>query len=254
MDGSYDGFMADRIADLASDELMALARAGNLDDFQVLEVLRSPFCTPQIAELFASSRDHLGRRSVREKLAGFPGLSNAQAINLLGSLPWSSLLAVAQTPKTPPLVRRQAERKLIHHLPTMSLGEKIAMSRRAHRALFPALIRGHDEKILTALLDNPRLVENDLVVLINTGRPPLEFISAVARHHRWGMSYGVRRVIVECPHSPLPLALSILVQLPRSDQKRIAQRENVAARVRSAAAALCARAESGDEARPSASS
>ena len=246
--------MADCIADLASDDLMALARGGNLDDFQILDIIRSPFCTPQIAELFASSRDHLGTQAIREKLAGFPGLNNAQAINLLGSLTWSSLITVAQNLRTPPLVRRQAERKLIHQVPTMSRGEKIAMSRRAHRALFPALIAGRDDKILTALLDNPRLVENDLVVLINTGEPPTEFIIAVARHHRWGKSYGVRKVIVECPLSPLPLALSILVQLPRSDQKRIAERDKVAERVRSAAEALFTRSQNEDGDQPSASS
>lgn len=243
--------MADRIADLTSDELMELARGGALDDFEILDVLRNPFCTPQIAELFASSRDSLGTRAIREKLAGFPGLSNAQAISLLGSLPWSSLLAVAQTPKTPPLVRRQAERKLILQVPTMSLGEKIAMARRAHRTLFPALIAGRDDKILTALIDNPRLVENDLVVLINTGKPPVDFIVAVARHHRWGKTYGIRKAIVECRLSPLPLALSVLVQLPKSDQKRIAEREDIADRVRSAAAALWTRSKDDEGSRPS---
>lgn len=237
--------MVDRIADLASDELMTLVRAGGLDDLQVLEVLRSPFCTPQIAELVASSREHLATRAVRELLAGFPGLSNAQAINLLGTLPWSSLLAVAQAPKTPPLVRRQAERKLIFAVPSLSLGEKVAMARRAHRALFPTLISSGDDKILTALLDNPRLVENDLVVLVNTGDPPLDFIGTVARHQRWGRSYAVRRAIVQCPRTPLPLALSILVQLTRADQRRISERPDVAARVRSAAAALVSRASAG---------
>jgi hypothetical protein len=229
------------IAELASDELMALVRGGTLDDFQILDVLRSPYCTPQIAELIAADREHLGTQAIREKLAGFPGLSNAQAMNLLGSLPWAALIAVAQTPKTPALVRRQAERKLILQVPSMTLGEKIAMARRAHRALFPALIAGCDDRILTALLDNPRLVENDLVVLINTGEPPVEFLSVLARHHRWGRSYGVRKAIVACPRSPLPLALSVLVQLPKSDQKRIADRTNVPPRVRSAAAALWAR-------------
>lgn len=244
--------MADRIADLASEELLALVRRGGLDDFQILDVLRNPFCTPQIAELLASSHDHLGTRTLREMLAGFPGLNNAQAISLLGSLTWSSLLAVAQTPKTPPLVRRQAERKLILQVPTMTLGEKIAMARRAHRAIVPALIGSRDEKILTALIDNPRLVENDLVVLMRTGQPPVEFVAAVARHHRWGKIYGIRKAIVECPESPLPLALSVLVQLPKSDQKRIAQREGVSERVRSAAAALLTRSKTGEGSRPSA--
>ena len=238
--------MKRHITELASDELLALVRGGSLDDFQVLDVLRSPFCTAQIAEFLASSREHLGTQMIREKLAGFPGLSNAQAMNLLGSLSWAALIAVAQTPKTPALVRRQAERKLILQVPSMSLGEKIAMARRAHRALFPALIAGCDDQILMALLDNPRLVENDLVVLINIGNPPVEFISVVARHQRWGKCYGVRKAIVECPHSPLPLALSVLVQLPKSDQKRLADRDNVPARVRSAAAALWARSQNDD--------
>jgi len=241
------------ITELASDELMALVRGGTLDDFQILDVLRSPYCTSQIAEILATSRENLGSQSIREKLAGFPGLSNAQAMNLIGTLSWAALIALAQTPKTPALVRRQAERKLILQVPTMSLGEKIAMARRAHRALFPALITGCDDQILAALLDNPRLVENDLVVLINTGNPPVEFISVVARHHRWGKCYGLRKAIVECPHSPLPLALSVLVQLPKSDQKRIADRDNIPARVRSAAAALCVRGQSDERSQPASS-
>ncbi len=238
--------MDQRIADLASAELLDLVRGGGLDDLQVLDVLRSPFCTPQIAELVASTREHLGTQAIRERLAGFPGLSNAQAIGLLGSLTWSSLIAVAQTPKTPPLVRRQAERKLIYQIPTMTLGEKIAVARRAHRALFPGLIGDGDDKILTALLDNPRLVENDLVVLINTGEPPVDFIFTVARHFRWGKNLGVRRAIVLCPQSPLPLALSALVQLPRSDQRRIAARKNISDGVRSAAEALVSRERTDD--------
>jgi len=242
-----------RISDLASDELLNLVRQEHLDDFQLLDVLRSPFCTAQIAEIVASNREHLGTRSIREKLAGFPGLSNMQAMNLLGSLPWSSLIAIAQVPKTPPLVRRQAERKLILQIPTMTKGEKIAMARRAHRALFPALIAGSDEKILTALLDNPRLVENDLVVVINTGQPPLEFILTVARHQRWGMTHGVRRAVVECPRTPLPLALSILVQLPKMDQKQIAERNGLPDGVRSAALALWSREKTEDLSRPSVS-
>jgi hypothetical protein len=231
----------DRICDLDSEELLALVQAGGLDDFEILEVVRSPYCTARIAELVASRRENLGTQSVRENLAGFPGLSNAQALNLVSTLSWTSLIGVAQNPRTPPPVRRQAERKLLLMVPSMTLGEKIALARRAHRALFPALTSVGDERILEALLDNPRLVENDLVVLINTGRPPVDVLAAVARHRRWGKSLAIRRAIVECPRSPLPLALSVLVQLPRHDQRVIAGRGDVPERVRTAADALATR-------------
>ncbi len=247
---TYHGGVNQRISDFTTDALLGLVQKGDLDDFQVIEVLRSPYCTPQIAEIVATGQDHLGMQAVREKLAGFPGLSNVHAMNLLGSLTWSSLIAVAQSPRTPPLVRRQAERKLILQVPSMALGEKIAVARRAHRTLFPALIAVRDDRILTALLDNPRVVENDLVVLMNSGRPSVEFITAVARHHRWCKSYLVRLAIVACETSPLPLALSVLVQLTRKDQRSIAKRKDVSERVRSAAEALWMRDASPETARP----
>ena len=238
--------MTTRIAELSSPDLLALVRGGGLDDLEVLEVLRSPFCTAQIAELVASSREHLGTQSVRELLAGFPGLSAARAMNLLSSLPWTSLMAVAQTPRTPAMVRRQAERKLILQIHSMTLGEKVAMARRAHRALFPALVAEGDPMVLTALLDNPRLVENDLVVLLNTREPPADLVLEIVRHHRWGQYLGVRRAAVECPTSPLPLALSVLVQLPPTEHQRIASKERLPERLREAAAALLDRRERGE--------
>ncbi|MCU0302842.1 MAG: hypothetical protein MUC56_02135 [Thermoanaerobaculales bacterium] len=233
--------MKEPIRDLDSAELLELVRTGGLDDLEILEVVRSPFCTAQVAELVASRRENLGTQAVRENLAGFPGLSIAQALNLVGTLAWTSLVAVSQHPRTPPPVRRQAERKLILMVPSMTLGEKVALARRAHRALFPALTSAGDEKILEALLDNPRLVENDIVVLVNTGRPPVDVLTAIARHRRWGRSHAIRRAIVECPRSPLPLALSVLVQLPRRDQRHIAERVDVPERVRTAADALSTR-------------
>ncbi|MEE4272184.1 MAG: hypothetical protein V2I67_10945 [Thermoanaerobaculales bacterium] len=233
--------MSHRIADLSTEELLDVVQRGGLDDLQLLEVLRSPYCSAQIAELVATDRKSLSMQSVREKLAGFPGLSNSRAMNLLGSLSWASLIAVAQSPRTPPLVRRQAERKLILQMPSLTRGEKIAVARRAHRALLPALIAGDDERILNALLDNPRMVENDLVVLITTGDPPVEFLTSVARHHRWGRSYRVRVALVEAPATPLPLALSVLVQLPKHEQRNLAGRTDLSERLRSAAEALAAR-------------
>ncbi len=83
----------------------------------------------------------LGPHGVRELLAGFPGFNFCRALDLLATLPWVSLLTISQAPKTPPVVRRHAERKLVSQMLTMALGEKIALARRAHRALFPVTDR-----------------------------------------------------------------------------------------------------------------
>lgn len=229
------------IAELDSGELMEFVRGTQLGDLEVLQVLRSPFCTAQIAEDIASNPRLLDAHAVREKLAGFPGFTFGRALDLMGTLPWSSLLTLSQTPRTPPVVRRQAERKLLNLLVSMSLGEKIALARRAHRAIFQVLIGLGDGQVLSALLNNPRLVENDILVILNTSEPPPAFFGELARHRKWGPYFQVRRALVVCPHTPLPVALSVLVQLPVAELRHAQERRDLPEKVREAVDALLER-------------
>jgi len=233
------------IADLDSKSLLDLVRSRQLDELETLQVLRSPFCTAQIAEEIASDRRALDAHGVRERLAAFPGFNFGRALDLLGTLPWTSLLTVAKAPRTPPVVRRQAERKLVTQLQSMTLGEKIALARRAHRAIFRVLIATGDGQVLSALLDNGRLVENDVLVMLNTATPPPEFFAELARHRRWGQYFRVRRALVECPNTPYPLALSVLVQLPQTELRRALVRPDIPDNVRTAAEALLERESKG---------
>ncbi len=229
------------ISDLDSNGLQDLVRSRELDELEILKVLRSPFCTAQIAEEIASDRRSLDAHGVRERLAAFPGFNFGRALDFLGTLPWTSLLSVAQAPRTPPVIRRHAERKLVTQIQSMTLGEKIALARRAHRAIFRVLIATGDGQVLSALLDNGRLVENDILVMLNTAEPPPKFFAELARHQRWGQYFRVRSALVECPNTPYPLALSVLVQLPKAELRRALDRPDIPDNVRNAAEALLER-------------
>jgi hypothetical protein len=233
------------ISELDSDGLMELVRGRQLDEIEVVQVLRSPFCTAQIAERIASDPGLMGTHEVREKLAGFPGFTFGRALDLLATLPWTSLLSLSQSPRTPPVVRRQAERKLLSLLASMALGEKIALARRAHREIFRVLIGSGDAQVLSALLNNPRLVENDILVILNTSEPPPEFFGELANHRKWAPYIRVRRALVVCPHTPLPLALSLLVQFSLSELRRVLENPDLSEKVREAGQSLLEREASG---------
>ncbi len=230
-----------RVAQLNTAELKALVERGELDELEVLEALRNPFCTAEIAARVASTRQWLGAHVVRERLAAFPGLPYAAALNLLATLPWLGLLHVAQTPRTPPAVRRQAERRLVERVHHMSLGEKVALARMAHRPIFASLMASGDLPVLAALLDNRRVVENDILLLLNRPTTPREVIVAVFRHPRWGPSYQVRRVLAAHPDIPVPFALSLLVQLRRPDLEDLSRRPRTSDAVREGARSLLTR-------------
>lgn len=226
---------------MGADELREFVRSGELDELDALAVLRNPYCTVDVAELICDNRRLLDLHDVRERLSGFRGMSLSRAMNLMATLPWLSLLRLSQQPATPPLIRRQAEKKLLGQVQRMSLGEKIALARRCHRALIRPLIQESEAQVLEALLDNPRLVENDLLVVLNTAAPPTPFFASLARHRRWGPRSRIRRALVENRGTPLPVALSLLVQLRPSDLDAVASRRDVPERVRDAAWALVER-------------
>jgi hypothetical protein len=230
--------MAQRLSELGSRELLDRVANDELGEGEVLEVLRNPHCTIEIAERIVNTPGWLTSHVVRERLAAFRGMPLSRSLNLLQTLPWLSLLHLAQLPQTPPMIRRQAERRLLARITTMTLGEKVAVARRAHRPLFRRLIANGDESVLVALLDNPRLVETDVLVIINTGSPSAGFFTTVARHSRWGERYPVRQALAECPHAPLAVALAALVQLKVTDIARAARKPDLTEKVRAAAWAL----------------
>jgi len=233
--------MSEPISSLGSSQLLELVRRGELDEPQILEVLRNPYCTVEIAQVVADTRLWMTSYKVRERLAGKEGLPFQRTASLLATLPWLSLLLLSQQPSTPPLVRRHAEKRLLQKVEKMTLGEKVALARRAHRPLFAKLVSTNDGHVLQALLDNPRLVENTILVILNTAAAPVEFYPALVRHPRWGQCYAVRQALAACPVTPLPIALSALVQLKRLDLEELATRPGVLDEVRSAARALAER-------------
>ncbi len=233
-----------RIGDLNSEQLLALVRAGDLGPQEILQVLRNPFCTIEVAQLAAESPRWLSAHAVRERLAGFRGLPLPHALNLLATLPWLSLLDLAKAPETPPVVRRHAEHRIENQLSQMSLGEKVALARQAHRPLFKHLLAAREAMVLIALLNNPRLIENDILVALNTTEVPADFTTALARHPRWGQYYRVSLALAECPHTPLPIALSSLVRLQLRDISRVATHPKVPEKVRAGARRLLAKKKS----------
>jgi hypothetical protein len=227
--------MTRRIGELAGAELDRLVRTTELDTGDLLEVLRNPYCTPEIAARIADAPGWRHAHAVRELLAGFRGLPLGKALDLLATLPWTSLLRLAQEPKAPPVVRRHAEKKLLGRLPKLTLGERIALARRAHRPILRSLLGSRDAEVLEALLDNFRMVENDVLLMIHVaGIGARGVLPTIARHHRWGSCHAVRQAIARCPYAPLPTALAALVQLSSGDVRRLLRSPELSQALRAA--------------------
>ncbi len=207
---------------MGPDQLLTVAECEGLNDGQAIEILRNPHCTVAVAELVAEHRRLLGSDRIRRLVCSVRGMPTPRVADLVATLPWLGLLQLAQDPKTPPMVRKMTERRLLLKLPKLTLGEKIGLARRTHRALYGALVATEDGQVIVALLENPRLTESDVVEILNNSNPhPLVF-SAVLRSPRWAPRRGIRVAMARNPSTPLPMALSAVAELGLGELRGLA--------------------------------
>lgn len=97
------------------------------------------------------------------------------------------------------------------------LGVRRAAARSGDRNLLDRLLHDRDHRVIRILLDNPRIVERD-VIRVAASRPQRpEVLAAVATHARWSARYRVRKALACNPYTPAPIARRLLPTLQGQD-------------------------------------
>lgn len=215
--------MTERFSSMGPDQLLIEAEKESLDDAEAAEILRNPHCSPAIAGLVADHKALLGSDRVRMLICSVRGMPTPRVADLVATLPWVVLLQLAQDPKTPPMVRRMAERRLLVKLPKLALGERIGLARRAHRGLYGPLFSTGESQVVVALLENPRLTEGDVVDLLNSNNVSPAVFSSVLRSPRWAPRREIRIAMARNQSTPLPVALSAVAELSPGELRGLAE-------------------------------
>jgi hypothetical protein len=118
---------------------------------------------------------------------------------------------------------------------TLTLGERKSLARRPDRNVLERLLLDPHPDVISRLLKNPRLTEDD-VVRLAARRPGLpDVLTAIARDPKWLHRARVRLTLVLNPDTPGALAAPIVGLLMRQDLRLVAEATHVPAHVR----ALC---------------
>ena len=158
---------------------------------------------------------------VKHRLIRHPQTPLALGRSLLRQLHWKETAEVSVAPSANPVLRRLAEKQLEAQLERMTLGERIALARRAARGLIPSLAESGEAQVLVALLGNPYLVEADAVSIASGTTAPPELLDRLAGHHLWGGRHSVRLALAVNARTPVATALGIVQTLSRRDLRRL---------------------------------
>lgn len=125
------------------------------------------------------------------------------------------------------------------------LGVRRAAARATDRDTLDRLLHDRDHRVITLLLDNPRLVERDAVTIAARRPTRPEVLEVVARHRRWSSRYAVRKALACNPYTPAPIARRLLPVLMRQDLAFIVANGVLAEELRGEALALLAKGPGG---------
>lgn len=211
--------------DLDADQLVEwiAARLEHLEAETVLRALRHPFTSSELVAMIGAHPRLLAIYAISREVARHPRAPLVLAMRAVTTLFWRDHLEVAIDVRVAPQVRRLAEQRLVERLPSLAVGEKVSLARRASPALQMQLRRDPDLRVIRALLENPRLTESVLVPLLASPETRPDVLAAIAADPRWGVRMEVRRALARNPRTPVEVALGLIATLPRSDQRAVAQ-------------------------------
>jgi hypothetical protein len=121
----------------------------------------------------------------------------------------------------------------------LTLGERKSLARGPRGEIMARLLRDPDAAVIRVLLENPRLVEKD-VIFVAARRPARPDVLRAVFESRWIAQYHVKRTLVLNPGTPGDIAVRLLPTLAEADLRAVAHDAAVAEATRTEARLLLA--------------
>jgi hypothetical protein len=231
---SLKSLSRDELADFLAENLTIL------NEDEALAVLDNAYVTPKICQSIAQNQRLAAFYSVRLKLIAHRQTPQAHSVKLIHYVYWPDLVRLSVEVTVPATVRRAIDTVLLNQIGKLALGERISAARRCSTALIKVLLFDRDPRIFASLLINPRIREDDLVVLASSPEAMPEQLTMLAADKKWGLRYTIRKALVLNTQTPRAAAASQLRYLSRRDLVAIHENPSTSIYLRRCIERLCA--------------
>jgi hypothetical protein len=177
-----------------------------LNEDQALAIVSSPEVSRE--KLVSLSRATIAGKSrkVALALATHPRTPRHISIPLVRRMFTFDLRQVSLIPALAADIKRAAEDEIIMRLKSLTAGERISLARRAPRRVLAALLADPDTRVVSAVLDNPRLVESSVVASLGKPDAPQVLFTCTGQHPRWSERREVQMALLKSEKTPPQLA------------------------------------------------
>jgi hypothetical protein len=109
----------------------------------------------------------------------------------------------------------------------MGISEKIKMALTGDKEWRSILINDNNKLVSGSVVKNPRITEGEILQILKVGVQNDEIVRLICANREWVKNYLIRKALVDCPKTPLPLALRFLTSLNDKDIAGYAKSKNI---------------------------
>jgi hypothetical protein len=138
---------------------------------------------------------------------------------------------------------KPVDKSLYTQIREMSVGERIKLALKGNHDARMILIRDANKLIQRFVLQNPRITEDEVVMIARNRNIESELLKTIGDNRTWAKNYQVRLGLAANPKTPLATALHMLATLMERDLRLMAKNKNISSTVVSQARRLLAQRE-----------
>lgn len=216
---------AEEIAQYVQDPSPKVIRVllGNrqLTEEDILIVANRKNLPADILEIIARDKRWSESYPVRLALARNPKSPLSVSLPIARFLRLFDLEEITRSHFIPLVFRHKVEALIIERVPTMPLGNKKTLAKKAAGSVLLKLLLDRDADVVQLCLNNPNMVEGHLFKTINREDTAAETILMIAGHPNWSTRGLIRFSLARNAHTPLSLSVPFLQSMKLMDLREL---------------------------------
>ena len=198
-----------------AEDLIAAAGHGSLNEGFALALLHRRDLPAAAIEAIARNSSVIKQRKVLIEIVQHQRTPRHIALPFLRRLFTFELMDVALAPAIAADLKLVAEDLLINKLETLSLGERIALARRASPAVTGELLLHPERPVIEAAMQNGRLTEASVVRSLASRTVSVLLLSMLSEHPKWSLRREIQVAILRRPETPEAIVRQTAAKLPK---------------------------------------
>jgi len=207
--------------DVSPGVILASLENRNISEEQVLVIVKRKNLPAKILETIARDKRWAESYPVRLALARNPKSPLSVSLMMARYLRLFDLEEITRSHFVPLVFRHKVELIINERIPTMPLGNKKTLAKKAAGGVLLKLLMDPEAEVVKLCLNNPHITEGHLFKVISRADTRAETILMIAGHPNWSSRPLIRFSLTRNAHTPLSLSVRFISEMKIMDLREL---------------------------------